>query len=107
MSEIIYAGIIPQTPGYNWDNVAYGYCNDPNGANIGLNNPQQAPPNTDTCTANYLDSTNLRLDWSNNCQTFSSCTFNPVKYVLTNTGIPDTFNCLTDPAKVYIQYKCT
>ena len=56
MSELLYAGIIPNDVSYSWQNTNYGYCNAPNST--------IAPPGTQDCTDNYLDSSSLFLDFN-------------------------------------------
>jgi hypothetical protein len=39
MSQIVHAGIIRDNVTYTWDNIAYGYCGDANGA-VGTEEPE-------------------------------------------------------------------
>jgi hypothetical protein len=108
MSEIIYAGIVPVTPGYSWENVAYGYCGDPE-ADEGTSKPEQAPPGTKSCTANYLNTAQLKEDFKNTCTGYNTCDFKAASYLNSAPEEPTEANpdCITDPAKIYMQYKCS
>jgi len=39
MNEITFAGIIPTGIDYTWENIAYGYCGNPNDASTDNSDP--------------------------------------------------------------------
>lgn len=59
MSDLKYAGIIPGDIDYTWQNIAYGYCGEPVQSGTYDNEPSQAPPDTELCTNQFMNSTYL------------------------------------------------
>lgn len=63
MTNITFAGIIPNSTYYTWDNVAFGYCNDWNNTE-GTSSPYDVPPGTKECTEEYLNYDTLVYEFS-------------------------------------------
>jgi hypothetical protein len=104
MSELTFAGLIPSNETYfNYDNAPYGYCGNPN-ITEGTSN-SDVPSGTTDCTANFLNYYTLESDFNSICATKENCTFRVTDYINFN-GQNGTSVCVTNPAKVYMQYKC-
>jgi hypothetical protein len=104
MSDVEFAGIIPNNVDVNWKTISYGYCNDPNGADVGTDLPEQVPPGTADCSSStYLDTVSLKSYFTSNCKNKNECSFQIGSYV---DRSDTTSVCVMNPAKVYMQYRC-
>lgn len=79
MSDLTYAGIIPNDIFFDYKTTPYGYCGNPN-VTEGTEN-DQAPPGTNSCTATYLKYWDLEQDFNKNCATNTACSFRMENYI--------------------------
>jgi hypothetical protein len=108
LSSMVYAGILPNNSFYDYDTCPFGFCGNPY-ATIDTNkyaDKNDLPPaGAAYCTATYLKYYDLQQDFNSQCQGKKNCTFQITNYINFTGGQNDT-NCTTNPAKVYMQYKC-
>lgn len=118
MTELKFVGLIPNNSNYEDANMPYGYCGS---TDFTLNPSAPSNETLAACSAKYLTAssqpdvygTYLNETFSNECAGTSNCAFTMTKYVDYNIDDPaeryihnGTNACLTNPAKVYMQYFC-
>lgn len=89
--------------------MPYGYCGNPS-VTSDSSNAESYIPNVEYCTNNYLKST-IYDDFNSQCAGKTGCDFTATSYVDIGTALDGYANngttiCTTNPAKVYLQYKC-
>lgn len=107
--NLVYAGILPNNSTYDYKDCPFSFCGNPNATinSTATKNKKntQPPAGAAYCTATYLRYYDLEQDFNSRCQGSPDCTFQITNYINFTAGQDDP-ECTTNPAKVYMQYKC-